>query len=106
MNECLPIQQKLEKHFHTPKVKPEELASAMQLLFSQNVTSGTALRSSLDEVAAQNNGEIPLHSRLFLQWLHFAFPRDCPYPHKSGTFNPETIEQSFQRVGEEAVKVP
>jgi len=24
---------------------------------------------------------VPLHGRLFTQWLHFAFPHECPYPH-------------------------
>lgn len=106
MNECLAMQQKLEEHLQAPKVKPEEVALAMESLFARNVSSGTELRKSLDDAAVQNNGEILLHSRLFLQWLHFVFPRDCPYPHKSGTINPETIEQSSQRIGEQAVKAP
>merc|ERR550537_1532339 len=28
---------------------------------------------------------IPLHGRLLAQWLHYAFPRECPYPHMPGT---------------------
>ncbi|OLP24478.1 hypothetical protein AK812_SmicGene48940, partial [Symbiodinium microadriaticum] len=22
----------------------------------------------------------PLHGRLFAQWMHYAFPHECPYP--------------------------
>merc|ERR1719160_769512 len=34
--------------------------------------------------AASEGGVVPLHGRLFAQWLHYAFPRDCAFPHKSG----------------------
>lgn len=27
----------------------------------------------------------PLHGRLFAQWLHYVFPRECPFPHKTGS---------------------
>merc|ERR1719498_1923517 len=27
---------------------------------------------------------VPLHGRLFAQWLHYVFPRECPFPHKLG----------------------
>merc|ERR1719310_2702564 len=47
-------------------------------------------RDRLDEVAAHHDGKVPLHGRLFAQWLHYAFPQDCPYPHVAGTVKPET----------------
>merc|ERR1719343_1719268 len=28
-----------------------------------------------------------------MQWLHHAYPRDCPYPHASGTINPVTQDE-------------
>merc|ERR1719440_2157770 len=28
---------------------------------------------------------VPLHGRLFAQWMHHVYPRECPYPHLSGT---------------------
>jgi hypothetical protein len=42
----------------------------------------------LDEVAAHHGGLVPLHGRLFAQWMHYAYPRECPYPHVSGTTSP------------------
>merc|ERR1719388_238014 len=44
----------------------------------------------LGEIAAVHGGRVPLHGRLFAQWLHYAFPRDCPFPHKAGTIDPQT----------------
>jgi len=46
--------------------------------------SQTLLRR-LDEIAIGSNGKVWLHSRLFAQWMHQAFPRECPYPHLTGT---------------------
>merc|ERR1719478_1170515 len=34
------------------------------------------------------SGKIPLHGRLLAQWLHYAFPRECPFPHKRGDLEP------------------
>lgn len=48
------------------------------------------LQKRLYSIAAQSGGFVPLHGRLFAQFLHHAFPRDCPYPHEAGTTNPQT----------------
>merc|ERR1719487_1301824 len=46
-----------------------------------------ALARKLREVAEAQGGDVTLHGRLFSQWLHFAFPNECAYPHtgKAGT---------------------
>lgn len=44
-----------------------------------------SLTAQLVRVAAAHGGKVPLHSRLFSQWLHYVFPRECPFPHKAGT---------------------
>jgi hypothetical protein len=46
-----------------------------------------SLKGRLREVGDRHEGKVRLHSRLFAQWLHYVFPRECPYPHKSGTIN-------------------
>merc|ERR1719343_2011455 len=46
--------------------------------------SETYLRDQLEKIAATHDGLVPLHGRLFAQWLHYAFPHDCPFPHKAG----------------------
>merc|ERR1719408_458743 len=44
----------------------------------------STLSAQLSQIAAAHNGKVPLHGRLFAQWLHYVFPRECPFPHKSG----------------------
>jgi hypothetical protein len=46
-----------------------------------------SLKDRLRSVGDRYEGQIRLHSRLFAQWLHYVFPRECPFPHKSGTIN-------------------
>merc|ERR1719401_1084279 len=43
------------------------------------------MTGQLEEMASMHGGKVPLHGRLFGQWLHYAFPRDCPFPHRTGT---------------------
>ena len=38
------------------------------------------LVQKLAQVASRSGGQVPLHGRMFAQWLHFAPPRECPYP--------------------------
>ena len=50
-----------------------------------------ALSEQLHRIADAHGGRVPLHGRLFAQWLHYAFPRECPFPHKVGAFNAHTL---------------
>jgi len=49
------------------------------------------LADQLRSVAEPNGGLVPLHGRLFAQWLHYTFPRECPFPHKAGSFAAHTL---------------
>merc|ERR1719201_2336839 len=51
------------------------------------------LRRRLDEIADAHGGSVPLHGRLFSQWMHHAYPRECPYPHIPGTTNQLSAKQ-------------
>uniref|UniRef100_A0A7S1F0B7 Uncharacterized protein n=1 Tax=Noctiluca scintillans TaxID=2966 RepID=A0A7S1F0B7_NOCSC len=46
-----------------------------------------SLKDRLRAMGEMHEGQIRLHSRLFAQWLHYVFPRECPFPHKSGSIN-------------------
>merc|ERR1719145_94251 len=48
------------------------------------------LRTQLEEIASAHGGQVPIHGRLFAQWLHYAFPRECPFPHKAGAVSLQT----------------
>merc|ERR1719181_238746 len=53
-----------------------------------HLTSG--LLSQLEQIAKNHGGLVPLHGRLFAQWLHYVFPRECPFPHKIGAVSSAT----------------
>jgi len=57
----------------------------------------------LDEIAKSHQGVVPLHGRLFAQWMHHAYPRECPYPHKSGTTRQQTGDEWFLENGIESL---
>merc|ERR1740129_1200592 len=48
-------------------------------------TLAPVLVTRLQEIATQHSGLVPLHGRLFAQWMHHAYPRECAYPHVAGT---------------------
>jgi len=58
-----------------------------------------AMQAQLQRVASTHGGQVPLHGRLFAQWLHYAFPRDCAFPHKAGASRALTPAQ----FGEESI---
>merc|ERR1719197_25023 len=63
------------------------------------------LHSRLEVIEALNDGKVPLHGRLLAQWLHYTFPRECPYPHLAGTVNPQTPAQWEQGKSQDASSV-
>merc|ERR1719343_1930327 len=92
----------LEAEIAEPLASPEKIAELVSTLSSDTVRAprnlSTTLIQRLHQVASANGGRIPLHGRLFAQWMHHAFPRECPYPHVGGT-NPETPDEWMQRTG-------
>merc|ERR1719210_1231939 len=50
-----------------------------------------ALTKQLEEIATVHGGTVPLHGRLFSQWLHYVFPHECAFPHKMGGATATTI---------------
>lgn len=92
MNECEDLFDHLEHHFSSPVAPPHEIASFIASLPSSSVPAGRQLHATLlarlDEIAQHHGGQVPLHGRLFAQWMHHAYPRECPYPHIAGTVSP------------------
>jgi hypothetical protein len=63
-----------------------------------------SLKQQLLDISVAHGGKVPLHGRLFAQWLHYAFPHECSYPHKSGTIKAMTPEEyggSYRATNEE-----
>jgi len=92
INECEALMGHLEHQIAEPEASPEQLSELISKMPSATVvaprTLSAELQERLREVAAHHGGKVPLHGRLFAQWLHHAYPRECPYPHINGTVNP------------------
>lgn len=93
MKKCLAKSKLLQQ----PTASVDELLSVVQNMSSPSsptddppVLLGT-LTEQLTKVAEAHGGRVPLHGRLFAQWMHYAFPRECPFPHKTGAFAQHTL---------------
>jgi len=82
----------LESKIAGPDATPEQIINVLSAVpmsssstSSSNRTFSPALTRKLGEVASHHGGLVPLHGRLFGQWMHFAYPHECPYPHVAGT---------------------
>lgn len=97
MNECEALMGHIEAHVVAPEVQAENLSSIIANLSSSSVSVPRVLPSvlldRLNAIADAHHGTVPIHGRLFAQWMHHAFPRECPYPHMSGTTSGENADE-------------
>lgn len=105
-NECEDIMLQLERELAEAFAAPENVVELVAKIPSNTVeaprTLSTSLKSRLQQVAATNGGRVPLHGRLFAQWMHHAFPRECPYPHEAGNASPQTPDEWMQGTGQDS----
>lgn len=89
VNECESLVSSLESKVQAPIASPDQLLRLVGGLSSSTVEAPRLikpeLRRKLQTIAEKNGGSVPLHGRLFNQWLHFAFPHECPYPTQVAT---------------------
>merc|ERR1712146_315348 len=97
IDECEALLGTLERHIGAPEAAPALIAQLVSGLPSDTVQVPRQLLSTLmdrlSDIASHHGGRVPLHGRLFAQWLHHASPRECPYPHLSGTTSPVLAEE-------------
>jgi len=111
-NTCEVIQSHLEKEVGGATATPDHLSQLVANLkpdgsmASYPRTLPSALVDRLNQVADHHQGLVPLHGRLFKQWLHHAYPLECPYPHEAGTTNPKawTGQDSDQASDDEMMR--
>jgi hypothetical protein len=103
MNECEGLLAHLEKTIAAPEATPEKIVEIVSSLSSSSVaaprTLPARLVSQIELVGMRHGGMVPLHSRSLAQWLHIAFPRECPYPHVASarsTLSTSELKASFQ----------
>jgi hypothetical protein len=96
-NECEGIFGYLERRIAASEGKPGVIADLVAALPSSTVQAPRQLSANLlrrlDDIALSHNGAVPLHGRLFAQWLHHAYPLECPFPHVVGTTSSVTAEE-------------
>jgi len=101
LDKCESLFGDLEHKLSTDSSTPGDIISAMENEASPFAGERSSLlRRRLDEIATHHGGFIPLHGRLFAQWMHLAYPHDCAYPHKSGTVYYSSMERWEKETGE------
>mmetsp|Transcript_110733 Transcript_110733/g.319911 ORF Transcript_110733/g.319911 Transcript_110733/m.319911 type:complete len:580 (-) Transcript_110733:55-1794(-) len=93
VNECEGILGDIEAALGVPVAEPEailQLVGNMTTDDDDPILLDGALHTQLMRVASAHGGKVPLHGRLFAQWLHYAFPRECAFPHKAGAASATT----------------
>jgi hypothetical protein len=85
LSECEGLMRELEQKIRAPTASAEQLLGLVGNMSSSSVDAPRDLHAPLVEklwaIADRHNGKVPLHARLFAQWMHFVFPSECPYPH-------------------------
>jgi len=84
-NECENVMSEIEGKIMAPMASPEQLLRIVGNLSISRISETSpeitqAVKAKLTMIADRHNGAVPIHGRLFAQWLHFAFPYECPYP--------------------------
>jgi len=106
MNECEAILRNIEQSVAGPLAQPADIEKLVANMPSSTVSApreiSQALHGRLLQIAGQHDGDVPLHGRLFAQWLHHAYPRECPYPHLSGSIRPQTADEWMAESGRES----
>merc|ERR1719346_420391 len=108
MNECESLLASVEVEVGAASATPALLAQIVSGLESDTVQAPRNLSAAqlgrLDEIAEVHGGRVPLHGRLFAQWMHHAYPRECPYPQEAGTLSPQTPDEWMRETGEESTR--
>mmetsp|Transcript_26986 Transcript_26986/g.49048 ORF Transcript_26986/g.49048 Transcript_26986/m.49048 type:complete len:556 (+) Transcript_26986:85-1752(+) len=97
MNECEALLGHIEEQVASPETTAQHIVSLVQNLPSSSVSAPRKLSpimlQRLNDIATGHGGTVPIHGRLFAQWMHHAFPRECPYPHLSNTTQAHNAEE-------------
>jgi hypothetical protein len=108
INECEALIDHVERKIASPDAEPNRLANVVAALASSTVQAPRNLNAPLlyrlNEIAEGHGGTVPLHGRLFAQWMHHAYPRECPFPHVSGTKNPQTPSEWIEENGHQSLQ--
>jgi len=94
VNECEGLLSKLEKEVAAPVSEPAQLARLVATLPGAGIAAPL-----LEEIPGlvDGSGKVPLHSRTFADWMHRAFPMECPAPSNHKVTNPKTPDEWMEK---------
>jgi len=88
VDQCNVLMESLERSIARPVASPGLIAELVATLPSDTVAAprdlSASLRRKLDLIAEQHDGHVPLHGRMFAQFMHHAFPNECQQPRAPG----------------------
>jgi len=101
IDECEELVGQLERKLRAPIASLADVATSVRMQLADlpsaqgtgNRTLSNTLLDKLQDLADHHGGRVPIHGRLFAQWMHLVYPRECPYPHVSGTIQPKTSKE-------------
>ena len=110
LDECEQLMSHLESDIKAPEASVQRILDIVSKLPSSTIEAPRTLQASLverlNEVAAPHAGSVQLHGRMFGQWMHHAFPRECPFPHIAGSTTPRTPDEWMDTTGAESLATP
>jgi len=106
VDQCDALLEALEHDIAHPVASPALVANLVAALPSDTVAAprnlSGSLRRKLDMIAAQHGGHVPLHGRMFAQFMHHAFPNECPFPRAPGGEAPLSHDEWNERTGSDS----
>jgi len=94
-NTCEDMLGKLEIEIAAPMATPDQISDVL------GAHPGLAT-FTLEDLAAQHDGKIPIHGRAFAQWMHEAYPRKCPRPLPEGISHIHDPEDWMTETGKDS----
>lgn len=92
-NECEGLIAALERGAAGPTAEPQKLRDIVAALPTAAAGDPTKRLEDLKNIAAENGGSVPIHSRAMAEWMHREFPTQCPAPNGMPTTNPKTPDE-------------
>merc|ERR1719491_1461966 len=102
IDDCEVLMSNLEQQIVGSTDAPASVAEAIATISSETVAAprnlSAPLLQRLDAIAARHGGIVPVHGRLFMEWMHHAFPNECPYPRSLLTAEPQLTMMDWSAV--------
>jgi len=102
-NECEDLMTSLEREIAAPEAKAQTIIKLVSELASDTMPANRSLpqtlKDRLQKIEDMHVGMVPLHGRLFAQWMHHVYPRECPYPQISGSTYAQTADEWMKQNG-------